>query len=366
MNRQIIVAGLKAHPVRTAVSILAVAIEVTLILVISGLATAMVTGNAKRISGLGADIMVQPPRASVIISLNTSVMPVKLGQKLAEVPGVKAVAPVLVQVNGQGGLEQVWGIDPTSFDAVTGGFLYQAGSLFSAPDEIIVDDWYAAQKGAKVGDRVEILSEQLKIAGTVAHGKGARIAMSLGAAQERTGLTDKVSIFFLKLHNPAEHKDVEERLRELLPKYTVINVPEYESLMTADHLPGLSEFLKVVTFIAVCIGVLVIFLSMYTSITERTREIGILRALGASKGLIVSLILKESVTLCALGAIAGLGLSAVVARGIHALFPTLGVQFTAGWIATAMVLAVVSGIVGSLYPSYKAARQDPIEALAYE
>jgi putative ABC transport system permease protein len=66
------------------------------------------------------------------------------------------------------------------------------------------------------------------------------------------------------------------------------------------------------------------------------------------------------------GAMAGLGLSAVVSRGVRMAFPTLSVAFTPGWIATAIVLAILSGVIGSLYPSYKAARQDPIEALAYE
>ncbi|HEX5000473.1 MAG TPA: FtsX-like permease family protein [Terriglobia bacterium] len=366
MRRQIILAGLKARPVRTAVSVLAVAIEVTLILVISGLASGMVGESARRIAGIGADIMLQPPHASVLLSFNSSVMPQKLGDKLLEIEGIKAVAPVLVQINGQGGLEQVWGLDPASFDTVSGGFHYQQGAAFSSPDEIVVDDWYASAKKVKIGDRVEILNEKLRIAGIIDHGKGARIVMGLRAAQERTGSIDKASIFFIKLNNPSDYPAVAARLKEVLPEYTVINLPEYESLMTPDHLPGLSEFLQVVSFIAVSIGVLVIFLSMYTSITERTREIGVLRSLGSSKGVIVGLILEESVALCAIGAVAGLGLSYLVGRGIIMAFPTLSVNFTPGWITTALVLAILSGVIGSLYPSYKAARQDPIEALAYE
>jgi putative ABC transport system permease protein len=366
MKRKIILAGLKARPVRTAVSILAVAIEVTLILVIAGLAAGMVGESAKRIAGIGADIMFQPPKSSFILSFNNSVMPVKVGDKLAEIPGVKAVAPVLVQVNGQGGLEQVWGIDPATFDTVSGGFQYREGAVFTAADEIVVDDWYAASKKVKIGDRVEMLNEQLRVSGIIEHGKGARIVMSLKSAQERTGSIDKASVFFLKLDNPADFPVVSARLQEAFQDYKIINLPEYESLMRPDNLPGLSEFLKVVVFIAVCIGVLVIFLSMYTSITERTREIGVLRSLGASKRVIVLLIVQESVALCAVGAVAGLGLSALVGRGIQAAFPTLTVAFTPGWITTAMVLAILSGVIGSLYPSYKAALQDPIEALAYE
>ena len=131
-------------------------------------------------------------------------------------------------------------------------------------------------------------------------------------------------------------------------------------------MPALDAFISTVVFVALCIGVLVIFLSMYTTITERTREIGILRSLGASRQFIVTLIFQESAAVCLVGVVLGIGASFLIAKAVTMMFPTLIVLITPDWIGKATVFAVLSGVIGSLYPSLKAAKQDPVEALAYE
>ncbi len=372
MNRQMIIASLRARPVRTAVSILAVALEVALILVVVGLTAGITNETGKRIEGVGGDIMLQAPNSSVILGMNSAVMPESIAGKIAEeVEGVKAVTPVLLQTNSQNGLEIVYGIDPKSFDAVSGGFDFHEGRMFADYDpnqesEIVVDDWFADARSVNVGDEISLLNQKFKVSGIVEHGKGARVFMALPAAQEMTGHVGKASLFFIKLNNPAEIQPVIDRLGTLLPTYPARNMREYASLMTSQSIPALDAFIKTVVFVAVCIGVLVIFLSMYTTITERTREIGILRSLGASKTFIVTLILQESIFLCAIGVIIGTGASFAIARAVTFEFRTLVVLITSDWIWRAAVFAVLSGVIGSLYPSIKAARQDPIEALAYE
>ena len=364
-------ASLRARPVRTAVSILAVALEVTLILVVVGLTTGIMNETGKRIEGIGADLMLQAPNSGILLGMSASVMPETLAPKIAEVEGVKAVTPVLVQTNSQNGLELVYGIDPTTFNAVSGGFRFVKGRMFKdfvkdEQNEIIVDDWYAAAKGVDVGDEVELLNQKFRISGIVENGKGARVFISLPAAQDNTGSIGKATTFFIELESPDSIAAVTQRLNTMLPTYPVRNMREYLSLMTSENIPGLDAFIQTVVFVAVCIGVLVIFLSMYTTITERTREIGILRSLGASKSFIVTLILQESVLLCVLGVVIGLGSSFIVARGIKLAYATLVVDITPDWMWKAAVFAILSGVIGSLYPSIKAAKQDPIEALAYE
>ncbi|HEX4997661.1 MAG TPA: FtsX-like permease family protein [Terriglobia bacterium] len=365
MKRRIILAGLRARPVRTAVSALAIAIEVTLILVIAGLATGMVQDNARRMAGIGADILIQPPGATRILIFN-GVMPQKMGGRLTETQDVRAAAPVLILTNSEEGFEQVWGIEPASFDVVSGGLHYLQGAQFSAPGEVVVDKRYATSKNVAIGDHVRILTRDMKIAGIVESGKGARIFISLGDAQDMSGQEGKVSLFFLKLVSPGAFDGVTARLKRSLDGYVIVDYRDFLSRITPDTMPGLREFLQVVEALAVCIGVLVIFLSMYTAITERTREIGVLRSLGASKAAIVDVILRESAVLSAVGVIVGMALSIGVASAIQWKFPTLDVEFTPAWIATAIILAVLSGVIGAIYPSYKAARLDPIEALAYE
>jgi putative ABC transport system permease protein len=361
-----IIAGLRARPVRTIVSILAVALEVVLILVVVGLTTGITSETAKRTAGVGADVMIQPPNSSMFLALTGNTMPIAIANKLRELPTVKAVAPIQVQTNSQGGVEIVYGIDPESFYAVSGGFSWHKGGLFRAPTEIVIDDLWANSKHANVGDTVDLLNHKFKVAGIVEHGKGARIFLSMEGAQALTGQVDRVAVFYVKLNDPAQVKKGMMEIERLLPEYTQRDMKELESLMTSSNIPGLNAFIQTVVFVALCIGVLVIFLSMYTTVTERTREIGILRSLGASKAFVVGLVLQESTFVCFLGVVFGMGSSLLIARLLETIFPTLIVEITWGWIAKASLFAIVSGIIGSFYPSLKAAGQDPVEALAYE
>jgi putative ABC transport system permease protein len=135
--------------------------------------------------------------------------------------------------------------------------------------------------------------------------------------------------------------------------------------MTTSNFPGLSKFIDFVIGISVIIGFIVIFQAMYTAVMERTREIGILKSLGASKFYIVNVILRETVLLALGGILVGVVFSLVVRATIDHR-STLRVVVTGGWILKATAIAIVGAILGALYPAYKAAQKDPIDALAYE
>lgn len=367
MSKQMILAGLKARPVRTSVSVLAVALEVILILVIIGLANGISTETGKRTEGVGADILLQPPNSSLVLALSQSTMSIKIGDKLmTDLQGVKAIAPVQTLVNSTAGLEIIYGIEPASFSAMSEGFIWHSGGIFNGPDEIVVDDIYAKAKAVKVGDEVALLGHTFKVSGIVEHGRGARLFVSLPQAQQMAGAQGKTSLFFIKLNDPSQTPQTIEKLKAMMPEYKVTNVKEYASLMMSDNMPALDAFISSVVFIAVSIGVMVIFLSMYTTITERTREIGILRSLGASKSFIVRMIFQESAAICLVGALVGVLASFLVKEAVQAKYATLVVMISPGWILRAAAFAILSGLIGSLYPSVKAARQDPVEALAYE
>src|SRR2546423_12333854 len=314
MNKQMIIAGLKARPVRTTVSVLAVALEVVLILVVVGLTTGITAETAKRTAGVGAEVMVEPPNSSMFLALANNTMPVALADKIRELPAVQAVAPVQILMNSENGIEVVYGIEPKSFDAVTGGFSWHQGALFKGPKDIVVDDLWAKAKSAKVGGSVELLNQKFIVAGIVEHGKGARVFTSMDGTAELLGQVDKVGVFFVKLKNTDQIKEGIAEINKLLPGYTTRDVKELETLMTSTNIPGLSAFIQSVLVVALSIGVLVIFLSMYTTITERTREIGILRSLGASKPFIVGLIFQEATFICVLGIVLGVGTSFLLDR----------------------------------------------------
>ncbi len=361
-----VISNILHRPVRTSVSILAVAIEVGMVMLVVGMTTGLLHDSAKRVEGVGADILVQPPGASFFFGLTSAPMPVKIGDRLAELPRVVAVAPALFQFGSSGGLNMIYGIDMESFNRVTGGFVYHEGGPLEGAYDILVDDWYAKANRIKVGQTVDILNHDFRVAGIVEHGKGSRLFIPLETAEELSGAYDKASIFFVKCSDPAYADQVIEAIHKLLPRYQVLSVREYMSLMTSNNLPALQAFITVMVAVAVGIGFLVIFLSMYTTITERTREIGILKSLGASKGYIIEAILREATLLCVVGILAGYGGTIIARRAIMASFPTLSVELTLEWALWAGLLALGGSLIGAFYPALRAAQLDPVDALAYE
>src|SRR5580658_5859068 len=138
---------------------------------------------------------------------------------------------------------------------------------------------------------------------------------------------------------------------------------EWLSLMTPDNFPGFNIALNVVTFIATLVGFLVIFLSMYTAILERTREIGILKSMGASKTAIVTMVLRESVLMSIVGIALGIALTYMIHGWLLHKFPTIFFEITQTWLIRAGVIAFLGAVIGAAYPAFLAARKDPIDAL---
>jgi putative ABC transport system permease protein len=367
MNRMII-ANLVHRPFRTLISVVAVAVEVTLILLIVGIMLGMLNDSKNRQAGIGADIMVQPPGSSLLMGVSGAPVSVKVADKLRTLPHVVAVAPVVTQLTTSGTVEVLDGIDLPSFDAVSGGFHYLSGGPFQGPYDMIVDDLEAGSKHRKVDDTVEMLNHQFRICGIVEHGKGARKFVPVSTLQDLIGAVGKASIFYVKLDNPNNADEVVRLIKSIpgMQQYGVHSLKEYLSLMTSASIPGLTTVINVVIGIAMIIGFIVIFQAMYTAVMERTREIGILKSLGAGKLYIVNVVLRETVLIAIGGIVLGIILSYSARIGLRTKFQTLPVLITQAWLLKASVIALVGSLLGAFYPAIKAAQKDPIDALAYE
>jgi putative ABC transport system permease protein len=354
------------RPIRTVVSVLAVAIEVGMVMLVVGLTHGMLQDSANRIGGVGADIMVESPSASQFLGMTTAPMPVKLGDYFAKIQHVQAVTPVLFQFTTSAGISMIWGIDMQSWDRVTGGFVYHEGGPFTGTYDILVDDLYAASNHVRVGQTINLLNHDFRVCGIVEHGKGSRLFIPLDTMESVVQLQGRVSIFFIKCTNPGYTEDVIDSVKKLLPDYKILSVQDYMTTLTSNDLPQLKDFIAVLVGVAVTIGFLVIFLSMYTTITERTREIGILKSLGATKRYIIELILREAALLGMIGVLAGYGGTLLANKLILEAFPTLTVELTIRWALWAALLAMAGTLIGAFYPALRAARLDPVDALAYE
>jgi len=367
MNK-LIFANLIHRPLRSIISMLAVAIEVVMILSIVGIFMGMLNDQKQRTNGIGADLMVWPSKASYMNGVGGAPMPVKNGEAIRRLAHVAVVSPAIQQFVTTGAVEVIDGIDYASFNELR-PFVYQAGGPPTEPNDAIVDDVFARSSGGHhVGDTIQILSHPFRIAAIVDAGKGARKLVPLDTMGELMGSEGKASVFYVKCDNPANLDLVMKEIEQTpgLENYNVQTMEEWDSLMTPEHLPGFNIALDVVTGIAVIVGFLVIFQSMYTAVLERTREIGILKSMGASKGTIVGVVLRECAVLAAAGVLLGIAGTFGVRFLIFHLFPTQHFEITSEWMLKGAGIAFVGALCGAIYPSWMAARTDPIDALAYE
>jgi putative ABC transport system permease protein len=367
MNKMI-VANLVHRPFRTFISVVAVAVEVTLILLIVGLSIGMLNDAKNRQVGIGADIMVQPPGSSLLMGVSGAPVSIKIADKLRKLPHVVAVAPVVTQLSTAGNLEVIDGIDLQSFEAMGGPFHYLSGGPFESPNDMLVDDYIASSKKLKVGDTVETLNHPFRISGIVEHGKGARKFLPIATLQDIIGAQGKASIFYVKLDHPNDADTVVREIKSIpgMEQFGVHSLKEYLSLMSSNSIPGLSTFIYVVIGISMVIGFIVIFQAMYAAVMERTREIGILKSLGAGKLYIVNVILRETLLISIGGIILGIIVSYTARAALRAKFQTLPILITPDWLLRATIIAIIGSMLGAIYPAMKAAQKDPIDALAYE
>jgi putative ABC transport system permease protein len=355
--------NLRARPLRTALSVVAVALQVCFVLLIVGMTLGVVSDWGKRVEGVGADILVQPPNASIFFQFTNAVLQQSLADTISSVPGVDQVAPVLVIANARN-LEIVYGIDFQSFNALSQGFVFRAGRAFEGPDDVILDDIQAEKRHLRVGDHLAIFSRDFTVCGIVAHGKGARSFIPLATAQEIAGAEKRVTLFYVRSTGDTER--TRQAIVQALPGHLVRSMQDYLTLMNSSNLPGMKPFLDVMVIIGVSISFLVVLLTMHTMVLERTREIGILKALGTSRTEVARLFLGETAMMAGLGVGVGLAAAFLARWFLRTYSPGLIILFTGEWLVRSMGLAFLGALLGAAYPAIQASGCDPVDALAYE
>ncbi len=367
MNK-LVVGNLLHRPIRTLVSVFSVAIELVMILSIVGLLIGEVSHQQSQTNGIGADMIVHPPNSSFFSAVGGAPVPARIRDVLAKLPHVMVASPVISDLSTVGSVETIWGIDFLTYNALK-PFVFLQGGPFAGPDDVIVDDFYAASNGGHhQGDTIQIKGHPFRIAGIFAHGKGGRKFVPIRTLGGLMGSPDNASLFYLRSDDKADEELIRQEILATpgLSQYQIQTLDEWMSLMTPEHLPGFTAFLDSVISIAVIVGFLVIFQSMYTAVMERTREIGILKSLGASRGYIVSTVLREAALVTVAGIMVGVLLTLLIKLGLHYRFPTRPFEIPPVWWLRGVFIGFTGAILGATYPAVKAANKDPIDALAYE
>lgn len=355
------------RPARTAVSIAGIAVGVLLIVFTVGLAHGVLRERGRRESNIGAEIMV---RASGTIGLTGSepfALPVSRADEMSRVEGVRAAIPIgqnLAKSEKGFGNRLVDGIPFAQYAAMAGLTIKEGSKLAESGDEAIVDTVWQKDRSAKVGDTVELYEKPFRIVGIYEPPGGGRIKIPLRTMQEQLGGEGRATAILVACTDPQQQEAVAARLREKFPDDQLIFTRDLPELY-ASGVPALNIFINVVVAIAATISMLVILLAMYTTVTERTRQIGILKSLGMSKASIAWIIEQEALLVSFLGVVVGVLLTLAVRFAIMRS-TSLNVEIEPRWILISLGVGLLGGTIGALYPALRAARQDAVEALSYE
>jgi len=329
-----------------------------------GISSGILHDFGTRVQGVGADVILQPPNASLLFSLGGAAMPIKIGEKIKELKQVRRVSPVLVAVGTQDGFDMIYGIDFASFNSLGRGFRFVRGRPPSNDGEVLIDDFKAQSRNLDVGGHVRLLNNEFVVCGVVEHGRGARFFVPLTALQKIVGADDKVTLFFIESRG-----DVPALLREMkdvFAGYKILGVDEYATLMSASNFKELRISLDIIIGLAALISFLVILMTMYTSVLERVSEIGIRRVVGARRGDIMRQILMETVVLTLAGFVLGITITYLLKVGLIVAKPTFSILIHGDWMLKTALIALASSLLGAAYPAYRASRLDPARAVAHE
>ncbi len=356
------------RPARTVVSVLGIAVGVLLIVFTIGLANGSMRERAGRDANVGAEIFFQ---ASGTFGLSGSAsfrLPIEMAREIEGVEGVETVV-LLAQASVSADDSNIGSrlIDGVNFDEyanVAGLKIIEGRKFAKTSDVAIIDTGWQRQMQIKVGDNLKLYERDFKIVGTYEPAAGARVKISLSTMQNQLGGEGKVTAFLIKTKDGFAPEQVAEKLHNQFPNNQVILTKDLEELYLSS-IPALGIFLNVVIGVAAAISALVVLLTMYTTVTERTRQIGIMKSLGMSNAGIAWIITQEAILLSFLGIVVGIVLTLIL-RFLLTRITTLNIELDPLVLTLVFVIGLVGGALGALYPALRAARLDAVEALSYE
>ena len=356
-------ANILARKVRAAISVLAVGVGVALFLVLVGL-TSMLHEIANRTTNVDAHIMVMPASGPALL-LGGGLPADKTEARLRAIPGVREAIPVLCwSLNMAGRDQNAFGIRPADWKFFAAPDRLVEGRPLEGGYEMLIDTRLQHAGDFRLGQKIERLNHAFTIVGIAREGVAGRVFVPIDTLNECLQQdTRRATFFYVKADGPASVEPVRDAIANL--KLSAFTLDEYYARL-ANLLGDMHLVIGAVVIVAGFVCFLVILLTVYTMVVERTREIGILKGIGASRLQIFGLILAEAGLILAGGVLAGFILTVAGRAAILHFQPLWTIDIPAIRFVHAAVLAAVGTLLGALHPALRAARQDPVESLRYE
>jgi putative ABC transport system permease protein len=360
--------NLKRRPARSILTVMGVALAVGSFIALYGLSRSVQDNVQQSFEERGTDLTV---RRRGIAEPFGGTMPQSLTQEIAKIPGVAAVSGQLLSFAATDNDDHV-----IAFGWAADSFYWPTVPLLEGrlpkPDErkiALVGKDIARTLDKHVGDDISLLGEKFRIIGITDYGSIINrnaVIVELVDLQEVTFRTGAVTFISVKLDHPRDPGEA-DRVAQAIEAVGELSVTKSEDVLRNDSLIGLlSAVSTAMAWVALLLGVLMVLNTLLMAVLERTREIGILSAIGWSKERIMGALMIEGFILSALGSIAGV---VIGIAGSHLLssIPAIGryiaVRPTPGLVVATAIAAIVLGILGSFYPAFVATRQSPAAAL---
>jgi putative ABC transport system permease protein len=353
---------------RTLLTLSAIALTVGAVMAMDAIIAGTAESMTSMATSAGSEIVI---RQADVADTSLSAIDQRLASRIAALPGVRStsgmVLTALLDPASQSFLI-VLGYSPNEYSIQR--FNMVEGQRISGNHQIMLGSVYAEAASKDVGDTLEISGARFRVVGIYETGIGWEEmggVVSLRDAQTLTGRPNKVTLFSLKLERPTDAPALVDTINQQFPELHAALAGEF-----VEQMPDMESgeaMLNAISSLAILVGGVGILNTMLMAVLERTREIGVLRTMGWRKRRIIGMIMNESLILSVIGGIAGLVLAFLLVNLLTQL-PMVGAAFEASWSAgvflRAGLVALGLGLIGGLYPAYRASGLEPVEALRYE
>lgn len=353
---------------RTLLTLSAIGVTVGAIMALEGMVRSMTDSLTGMAFGADAQIVL---RQANISDTSMSAVDERVGDKIAALPEVDSISSLIftaLMLPDTGSFFILQGYHPREY-AIQRIHVVE-GKRITGNHQVMLGRTVAEAMQKQVGDTIELSNSRFKVVGIFESGNAWEAlggVVSLRDAQALAGRPRKVTMYGVRLVDPKMASQVAERINMEFPEVHAALAGEF-----VDQLPDMEvmdEMMGGISGMAIFVGGIGVMNAMLMAVLERTREIGVMRALGWRRRAMLGLILRESLLIGLLGGLVGILLAFTLAA-LMVRAPVFGEMLSVKWewdiFARAITVALILGLLGGLYPAYRATRMQPVEALRYE
>ncbi len=366
----LILKNLLRQRIRTGLTILGISIGITTVVALGVVTESLKASSGEILKMGGADFMVAQQGAA---DLSFSIVSESDAAALAEQPGVRRAEPVLFHVVRVASNPFFIIFGRRTEDMLDNPPPLLQGRVWTADtrDEVVLGKRAADSLGVGIGDTITLDKRDFRVTGIYRTGRlyedgGAYLPLDL--VQEMAGKAGVVTAVFVAVKPGTDPRSVAQSIEEKFPNLaTISTVGEYGKVDQGVRMLDAANI--AISVLAVGIGAIGVMNTMVMAVFERTREIGILRAVGWSGRRILRMIIGESLLLCGIAAAVGGALGVLATRAILLIDTVrnlLEPQYNLDVFIRALAVAVIVALAGAAYPAFRAIRLTPMEALRYE